>query len=171
MSEEKRTQFAMQALGFADLFNFKVGDQKVSGHRVELSAPEGPSTGGGKQAVQHVKLIPADESGAVIVAGSANQVEKTAELRTFEYLADLHAKRFKGAALPIDKAQYNLLIARVKAFFADQRLAVSLLDLPRSAGTRSDVSSGSSAGMMAAVVALVAMVAGGVVYFLMHAKH
>src|SRR4051812_8683003 len=105
MAEQKRTQFAMKALGFAELFNIKIGDQKVTGttvYRVEMSAPDGPSTGGGKQAVQHLKLVPEVEGDAVIVAGSANQLEKSAEIRTYEYLADLHAQRFKGAPIPLD---------------------------------------------------------------------
>ena len=168
MAEQKHTAFAMQAVGFADLFNVKVGDQKVSGHRVELSAPEGPSTGGGKQSVQHVKLVSPDGS-SVIVAGSANQMDKTAEVRTFEYVADLHAKRYKGAKLPVDKPQYNLLVARMKAFFAEQDLSVSVLDAPRdaSAPVAKPASSGAT---MAVIFAVIALLAAGAAFFILH-KH
>ena len=54
MAEERRTAFAMQALGFAELFAIQVGGYKIEGpisFRVELAAPEGPSTLGGKQVV------------------------------------------------------------------------------------------------------------------------
>jgi hypothetical protein len=174
MAEEKKhTAFALQALGFADLFNIKIGDQKVSGHRVEMSAPDGPSTGGGKQAVQHIKLIPDDGSGSVIVAGSANQMEKTAEVRSYEYLADLHSKRFKGARLPLDKASYNLLVARVKAFFAEHELSVSMLDAPRPAGG-SEVDRAPGGGNMSTMVVVflvVALAIAGAVFFLLRSKH
>src|SRR3954462_7620670 len=117
----------MRALGFAELFHIKTADRKGAGpaaYRVEMSAPDGPSTGGGKQAVQHIKLVPEVEGDAVIVAGSANQLEKSAEIRTYEYLADLHAQRFKGAAIPLDRARYGELVKRMQAFLTDQGLRV-----------------------------------------------
>ncbi len=175
MSEQKHTQFAMQALGFADLFNIKIGDQKVKGHRVEMSAPDGPSTGGGKQSVQHVKLIAEDGSGAVIVAGSANQMEKSAEVRTYEYLADLHAKRFKGARIPLDKPAYNLLVARMKTFFAEQNLAVTMLDAPRPVGGQQVVHPAEpgapSKGTMIGIFLAVAVIIAAAVFFVLRSKH
>src|SRR5437016_4524093 len=98
MSDPKRTEFAMQALSLAETFNLMRADERVKGpitYRVELSAPEGPSTAGGKQATQHVKLVPVG-GGATIVAGSANQAESWAELRSFAHLKLLHGQRFKG---------------------------------------------------------------------------
>ena len=85
MAEVKHTQFAMKALGLADMFRVAIGEQPVGGsvkYRVELAAPEGTSTGGGTQAVQPLKLIPV-QGGATLVAGSANQVEGKAELRSY----------------------------------------------------------------------------------------
>ena len=172
MSDQKRTAFAMQALGFADLFNIKVGDTKVNGHRVELSAPEGPSTGGGKQSVQHVKLIA--EGGAVLaVAGSADQMEKSAEIRTYEYIAELHAQRFKGAKFPVDKVQYQVLVARMKAFFGEQGLHIVMLDAPRSitAPTARVPKAGSSPATMIGIFVAVAAVIAGVLFFLLRTKH
>jgi hypothetical protein len=172
MGEQKRTQFAMQAYGFAELFNLKVGDQKVAGFRVELSAPEGPSTGGGAQAVQHVKLVPEGE-GTVIVAGSANQVERSAEIRTYEYLADLHAQRFKGAGLPIDRATYQSLVGRMQTFFAEQSLRVVLLDAPRPlhATPATAPRAGASPVAMIAVFVGVAAAIAVALFLLLRAKH
>src|SRR5438105_4208852 len=72
-----QTQFAMRALGLAERFAQVCGAHGLDGdgvtYRLELAAPEGPSTGGGKQAVQHVKLVP--NRGTTIVIGQANQVE------------------------------------------------------------------------------------------------
>jgi hypothetical protein len=58
--DARRTQIAMQALDFASVFNVVIGPERLAGspgYRVEMSAPDGPSTGGGKQALQHVKLV------------------------------------------------------------------------------------------------------------------
>ena len=49
-----------------------------------------------------------------IVAGSANQAEKWAELRTFEHLKLLHAQRFKGAEIPLNRVQYNELLDKLQ---------------------------------------------------------
>jgi hypothetical protein len=172
MSDPKHTAFAMQALGFADLFNIKVGDFKVNGHRVELSAPEGPSTGGGKQSVQHVKLV--GEGGVVLsVAGSADQIEKNAEIRTYEYLAELHAQRFKGAKIPIDRVQYLALVARMKAFFAEQGLHVVMIEPPRSitAPTARVPKVGMSPGAIIGIFVAVAAVIAGAMFFVLRSKH
>jgi len=175
MADQKRTQFAMQAFGFAELFNIKIGDQKVAGstvYRVEMSAPDGPSTGGGKQAVQHVKLVPEVEGDAVIVAGSANQLEKSAEIRTFEYLADLHAQRFKGAPIPLDRPRYTELVKRMQAFFSDQGLRVVMLDAPRpGAGGASQAAYGAPASSSKTTaillfLAIAAVIAGAAFFFL-----
>jgi hypothetical protein len=168
MAEQKRTQFAMQALGFADVFNLKIGDQKVSGHRVELSAPDGPSTGGGKQSVQHIKLIP-EGGGTVTVAGSADQMEKKAEIRSWDYLQALHSQRFKGKTLPIDRAHYAALVKRMQLFFADQGLAVVMLEAPAMpAGAAAPARSGGSGAMIMVVFVIVAAIAAGLFFLLRH---
>jgi hypothetical protein len=127
MASEHRTQFTLMALGFADQFNARMGDRRVSGYQVKLSAPEGQSTGGGKQALQHISLIP-DAGGATITAGSANQVDRIAEIRTWDQLAQLHAQRFRGKSFPLDRVSYNELVKRMQTFFAEQKLTVVLLD-------------------------------------------
>ncbi len=132
MSDPKRTAFAMQALGLAETFNFVFQAERVKGpvtYRVELAAPDGMSTAGGKQATQHIKLVP-EGGGTTIVAGSANQAESWAELRSFEHLKLLHAQRFKGAEIPLNRVQYNELLEKLKAFLAD-KCTVRLAALPR----------------------------------------
>jgi hypothetical protein len=61
---------------------------------VELLAPDGISTAGGKLALQHLRLRPRREGQAAIVAASVNPVEKHAELRTFEHAFLVHQIRF-----------------------------------------------------------------------------
>jgi len=177
MSDPKRTAFAMQALGLAETFNLMLQAERVKGpvsYRVELSAPDGMSTAGGKQATQHVKLIP-EGGGTTIVAGSANQAEKWAELRTFEHLKLLHAQRFKGAEIPLNRVQYNELLEKLKGFFEQQgSCAVRMAELPRGAGAASGTAaapakSGPSGGLVMVIVLVLALAAAvGVTWYLTH---
>ena len=132
MVDKKFTMFAAQAMTLADIFKAVFADGLPGSvhYKVELSAPDGPSTGGGKLALQHVKLIP-DGGGATLVMGSANPVEKTAEIRTFPYLADMHRQRFKGASLPIDPERYKALQKQLQFFFTDQGMTVVMIDVSK----------------------------------------
>ncbi|HZS35704.1 MAG TPA: hypothetical protein VFF06_02710 [Polyangia bacterium] len=168
MTNPGRTQIAMQALDFATVFNVLIGKERLGGspnYRVEMSAPDGPSTAGGKQALQHIKLVP-DGGGAVTVAGSANTVEKTAELRSYEHLAQLHAARFKGAQLPLDRVRYAALVKKMQAFFGEQGMQVTLVDAPRGAQPSASAPASSSATLWIAVVIMLAG-AGALLYFLL----
>lgn len=165
MSDPNRTQFAMRALSLADIFNTVVGKDRVGSYRVVLNAPDGPSTGGGKQAVQHISLIP--ERGATITAGAANPVDKTAELRSWDHLAQLHAQRFKGKTLPLDRVKYNLLLKRMQVFFGEQRMSVVLVDAPK--GSVPIKPAASRAALFMLFIAIACGV-GGAMYFLLNMK-
>ncbi|HEY2744029.1 MAG TPA: hypothetical protein VGL86_05385 [Polyangia bacterium] len=176
MSDPKRTAFAMRALSLAETFNLMLQAERVKGpvsYRVELSAPEGMSTAGGKQATQHVKLIP-EGGGTTIVAGSANQAEKWAELRTFEHLKVLHAQRFKGAEIPLNRVQYNELLEKLKTFFAQQGgCAVRVAELPREAGAAAAATAPAKSGpsgmlVMVIVIVIALAAAAGVTWYLTH---
>jgi hypothetical protein len=80
---------------------------------VELLAPEGVSTGGGKQALQHLRLRPRREGFSVIVAGSVNPIEKWAELRTFEAASLTHDLRF-DKALDITPAEWEQFLRKAE---------------------------------------------------------
>ena len=176
MSDPKRTAFAMQALSLAETFNLMLQAERVKGpvtYRVELSAPDGMSTAGGKQATQHIKLIP-EGGGTTIVAGSANQAEKWAELRTFEHLKLLHAQRFKGAEIPLNRVQYNELLEKLKGFFAQHGgTTVRMAELPRDAAAPAAAAAPAKSGPLGAVVIAIIVVAAlaaavGVTWYLTH---
>ena len=177
MSDLKRTAFAMQALGLAETFNLMLQTERVKGpvtYRVELSAPDGMSTAGGKQATQHVKLIP-EGGGTTIVAGSANGAEKWAELRTFEHLKILHAQRFKGAEIPLNRVQYNELLEKLKSFFElNGHCSVRMAEVPRDAAPAASSSaapaqSGASGTLVIVMILIVAAAAAaGVTWYLTH---
>jgi len=173
MSDPKRTAFAMQALGLAETFNLMLQAERVKGpvsYRVELSAPEGMSTAGGKQATQHVKLVP-EGGGTTIVAGSANQAENWAELRSFEHLKLLHAQRFKGAEIPLNRVQYNELLEKLRAFFAD-KVQVRTAELPKDVApvAAAQPAAKGASGTLVIVLILVAALAAAacVTWFLTH---
>jgi hypothetical protein len=115
--------------------------------------------------------------GTTIVAGSANPVDKTAELRTFEHLKLLHAQRFKGAEIPLNRVQYNELVEKLKAFFAQQGgCAVRLAEVPRdlaAAPAHAPERAGGTSGTLVLVLILVAALAAAaaVTWFLTHRPH
>jgi len=132
MSQTKHTMFASQAIGLAELFKFTIGKNKLEGpvnYVPELSAPEGESTAGGKQALQHVSLVP-EGGGPRLVIGSANTVDKHAELRTYAHVGQIFKQRFKSASFEIEQAKYDKLIDQVRAFFAERGFQVSIADPP-----------------------------------------
>jgi hypothetical protein len=93
-----RTRLARKFSTLADEVNESFEGFHIGGgdYVVELLAPEGQSTGGGKQALQHLRLRPRRSGHGVIVAGSVNAMEKTAELRTYEHVCLVHERRFKA---------------------------------------------------------------------------
>src|SRR5689334_3872951 len=106
-SNDVRTLFAQRAADIADAFAAEVGSTVLKGpvdFRAELVLPDGPSTGGGARAVQHLRLVPAAggpvssdaatvldlraSPGQTIVIGAWDQVQRVATLRTYERLAE-----------------------------------------------------------------------------------
>ena len=160
MREETRTAFAMKAATLADHFELSVGAKGFTGgsaetpirYRVELSAPDGPSTAGGKQALQHIKLVPA-AGGPAIVIGNANQAAGVAELRCYLYVAMQHEKRWKGEPLGFQAAPYDELLSKIESFLTTQGLKVALAEEPALG------EAGKAAGAMPWILLLVGVVA------------
>jgi hypothetical protein len=119
--------FAQKALDFAQLFALSFGDAPlVSGqttYKIEMSAPEGQSTGGGVQGVQHITLVP-QGGGASVVAGSANRSSMTAQLRTFALLREIHDRRAPGTAFALDAGAYKSLLERLGEFLKNQGMTL-----------------------------------------------
>jgi hypothetical protein len=124
------TAVAGQATQLAALFNttFAAGFVGPGRYRIDLTTPVGQSTVGGKQALQHVRLVPF-AGGPAIVIGSVSSVQMTAELRTFRHLAEIHARRFDGARVPVDVNAHRELLRAVQQFFVAQSFTVVMVDL------------------------------------------
>jgi hypothetical protein len=92
-----RTRLARKFVDLADSVTDAFRDFTIGGGAwgVELTAPEGMSTGGGKQALQHLRLRPRRRGHDVLVGGSVDQVAGSAALRTYEHVAIAHYVRFR----------------------------------------------------------------------------
>lgn len=156
--ERKYTAVAGKAMDFATLFNavFANALDGPIAYRVDLTTPVGPSTSGGKLALQHLRLVPPDQ-GAAIVLGTVSQTENSAEIRTYRHLADLHARRFNNARIPLDPNEYLKLKNRLQHFFAAQGFTMLMVDVtPSLAPPPPDQSpAGSRAGVAVAVALMV----------------
>lgn len=109
--------------GFAE-FHIGGGD-----YVVELTAPQGPSTGGGKQALQHLRLRPRRAGFAVIVGGSVDGVQKRAELRDFEYVKVVHSLRFKDP-LDLSAAEWEQFLRKAEVVLKQAEIATMRIPAP-----------------------------------------
>ena len=161
---ELRTRFAVRALDFAETFNAGLGALSLqpAAYQPQLTAPVGNSTGGGVQAVQHVRLISARQGVKPILVGSTNQRSGTAELRSYEYLDVVHRERWKRP-LPLDRGDYEDFVEAAKNFFEANQLLVTVAE-PSDAlvrGAQSDASEGAASSR--AIVIVIGVVTGLVV--------
>lgn len=129
-SPMKRTQYAQQGLDFVTLFAAKFAKVEVSGYRPVLREPIAESTGGGKQALQHMVLEPRIEGDPVLTVGAVNVATKTARLRTFDCLRRLFVVRFGERPFVIDQPEYQTFFDRAMEFMKRQGLQVEVETRP-----------------------------------------
>lgn len=126
-----RTEFSLQASSLADSYRNTVGRLAVGphGYRPDMTAPEGQSTGGGVQAMQHLRLVPPTANMPTILVGHANQRDRVAEVRTWEHVDAICRERFKQGA-PLDPASYQEFLQAAQGFLAACGLRVSVVPTP-----------------------------------------
>ncbi|CAN5752081.1 hypothetical protein BH11MYX4_BH11MYX4_22460 [soil metagenome] len=95
-----RTRLARKFTTLADevsesFAEFRIG---AGAWQPELTAPEGMSTCGGAQAVQHLRLRPTRQGHPVLIGGLVNPVTNSAELRDHQHMVALRQARFGAAA-------------------------------------------------------------------------
>jgi translation initiation factor IF-2 len=134
MDQAKHTMVAGQAVSLAELFKYIIGKSHVieadgTTYTPQMSAPEGPSTAGGKQALQHVTLVPANGSSTLVI-GTAHLVDKHAELRSYGHVAAVFRQRFKGAPFSVPEGQYDKLIQQARSFFTERGFQVKVTEAP-----------------------------------------
>ncbi len=164
MTEPKQTEFAMAAVDFAGLFNSYFEPVEVAGYRVKLTAPEGPSTGGGVQARQHITLV--DEAGGrTIVMGGCNSNEKKAELRVYDHVAKRFAERYDGLSFPVQRGQFDDLRQKLAQFFQGQGYSVASAQAPATPASTTAKPGGGGAGIWIAITLLLLAIAGAAVWY------
>lgn len=126
-----QTQFSVQASDLAASFRSTVGRMRVGpyGYAPDMTEPEGPSTGGGVQALQHLRLAPPQPNMPALVVGHVNQREMRAELRTLHYVDTVCRERFKQGA-PLDPAQYAQFVQAAQSFLGAFGMRVSMASPP-----------------------------------------
>jgi hypothetical protein len=128
---ELRTRFSMAALDLASMFKMRFGGMMFGQvkWRAELDAPSTVSTDGGRQAIQHLRLVPGAQGFAPIMAGTVNGPQGLVELRIFDYVDAAHRQRF-GKGAPIDRASYDQFFHQMREFFGAMRMNVNALSTP-----------------------------------------
>jgi len=91
------TVLAREGVNAAELVNTALRKRPVGKavpRRVEVIAPHGPSTSGGRKARQSITLVPVSGSGPAIMVGFLDVAQKTAELRDHAAVAQQYRARF-----------------------------------------------------------------------------
>jgi hypothetical protein len=129
---------------------------------VELSVPEGPSTGGGAQARQNLRLVPRRKGYAMVIVGTVDPVLSTAELRTFEHVAILHELRYQKP-LEISGEEYDDFLKKADVVLNLARIKGKRVGPPADLLVRSRATKRVSIPMLLIFVAVM-LLAGLVVY-------
>jgi hypothetical protein len=106
--EELRTAFSNKAALIADLIKatFSRRSYGTAPYRLRVDEPDGPSTGGGRQARQPISLVANLESAPAVVCGWVDVAKKESQLRSYGVVAKRHKGRY-GAELDITEEEYE----------------------------------------------------------------
>jgi hypothetical protein len=169
-----QTAVALQATTLAESFRLAVGQLRIGPYQYtpDMTAPEGPSTGGGAQALQHLRLLPPEPNMPTLVVGHVNQRDGAAELRTYDHVDAICRERFNQRA-PFEAWHYAPLLESMQGFLSNYGLRVALAGPPQQLGSRLVESLRPSArggalivGVAAAIV-VVGALAGALIWFVM----
>ncbi len=129
-----QTLHALQASDLASAMNEAFLKIRVppGDYRPELTAPEGPSTGGGVQAMQHLRLVSGEAGQPTFVVGHANHAEGKAELRTYEHLDAIHRERFRRP-LALERPAYDAFLGFAQQVFTALHLQTTVVGPPEEA--------------------------------------
>jgi hypothetical protein len=154
-----QTFHAIQASDLAAAMNEALKKVRVppGDYAPELMAPQGPSTAGGVQAMQHLRLVAGQAGQPTLVVGYANHAEGKAELRTYEYVDAVYRQRF-NRPLSLDRAEYVAFLGFAKQVFSALHLQTTVVGPPAdfdAEGTALPDKGGMPKAMVALVVTVV----------------
>lgn len=173
MTQQARpTLYAQKGLEFVAVFQVKLANRDVSGYRPMLREPPGVSTGGGKQATQHIVLVPADSNQPTLTVGFLNVATNAAKLRSFACMKQLHKARFGEAPFGLDPKAYQEFFDTASALLQERGLSVEVEhELPDVVPPSQAGGAGESEGPGLITIALagilVLLIASGVGYYLL----
>jgi hypothetical protein len=102
---ELRTSISNQAVMIADLVRERFAGKSYGSafYRLRIDEPDGPSTGGGRHARQHLTLEPRMDSAPAIICGWVDVSIQDAQLRSYEMMV----RRHEGRAFPLSAEIYD----------------------------------------------------------------
>lgn len=121
------TMLAREGVNASELINTAMRKRPLgrqAPRRVEVIAPHGPSTSGGKKARQSITLAPVAGAGPAIMIGHLDVAQKAAELRDHSAVAQQYRARF-GSALDIDAGEYQTLVKELSGLLNTMGFAIS----------------------------------------------
>jgi hypothetical protein len=121
----QRTQLSMQGVGLSARFDAAFAQERISSFAPKLVEPAGESTGGGKQAVQHLTLQPGSPQSPVLTVGWVNCATNQAKLRTYACMQLIFSRRFAGRQIVLDPLAYQHFLDRAAEFLQGVGMQVS----------------------------------------------
>jgi hypothetical protein len=131
-AEQLRTRLARRFTTLADEVTEAFGELQIGAGWwvVELTAPGGMSTGGGKQMLQYLRLRPKRHGHVVLVGGVVNSITKTADLRDHAHMDTIYRARF-GRALEITAAEWEQFLRRAELVLRHKEIRTARVAAPR----------------------------------------
>lgn len=130
--EQLRTRMARKFTTLADevtedFAEFRIG---AGAWHVELTAPEGMSTGGGKRSMQHLRLKPKRQGHAILVGGVVDGVSQEADLRDYDHMMLLYRARF-ARDLEISSGEWEQFLRKAEVVLHKSKIATRRVPPPR----------------------------------------
>ena len=126
LAHDFATKYTGMALVLSNLFKVTFADVSITGRAAKISEPQSPTSDAGAKALQHISLERPGKP--TIIIGWANCANNTAELRTWQYLANVHAARFRSERFPLEKHQFADFFVRLAEFLRSQGMNVEIKD-------------------------------------------
>jgi uncharacterized protein YlbG (UPF0298 family) len=128
-----RTAFSNKAAMIADLIKatFARRSYGTAPYRLRIDEPDGPSTGGGRQARQPISLVATMDSAPAVVCGWVDVAKKESQLRSYGVVAKRHKSRY-GAVLDINEEEYERFLNELvdTLFYGGIKIVVQVPEEP-----------------------------------------
>ena len=97
---------------------------RIGSYKPVMQEPEA-STKQGAQAVQHILLVPSDESQKTVSVGWVNRAADQAMIRSFSCLQTVHEQRH-GSAANVDEPSYAQFMEKLGSFLNEEKMVFTI---------------------------------------------